>query len=121
VVETLQVARDRITPIGAAEAFVLRDRTVPLVSLARALDLPGHAHEVLDFPYAGARSPMVNTVVTMVGGQLSALAVDRFGERLDVMLKPLDGLLAGMTGIAGTTVLGDGRVLIVLDLQELLK
>ena len=36
------------------------------------------------------------------------------------MLKPIDGLLAGLPGIAGTTLLGDGRVLLVLDLQEIL-
>ena len=114
VVETLQAARDGIRPIGAAEVFVLRGRTVPLVSLAEALGLPGT-------DIAGAPLPTVNAVVTEVGGQLSALAVDRFGERLDVMLKPMDGLLAGMTGIAGTTLLADGRVLIVLDLQELLQ
>jgi len=38
---------------------------------------------------------------------------------MDVMLKPMDGLLGGMKGVAGTTLLGDGRVLIVLDVQEL--
>jgi two-component system chemotaxis sensor kinase CheA len=37
------------------------------------------------------------------------------------MLKPMEGLLSGMRGIAGTTLLGDGRVLLVLDLQELLR
>jgi two-component system chemotaxis sensor kinase CheA len=68
----------------------------------------------------GARPAMAKAVVTAVGGQLSALEVDGFGERLDVMLKPMDGLLAGMHGVAGTTLLGDGRVLIVLDLPELL-
>jgi two-component system chemotaxis sensor kinase CheA len=52
---------------------------------------------------------------------LSALQVDGFGERLDVMLKPMDGLLAGMRGVAGATLMGDGRVLIVLDLPELLQ
>jgi two-component system chemotaxis sensor kinase CheA len=46
--------------------------------------------------------------------------VDRLGERMHVMLKPMDGLLAGTPGVAGATLLGDGRVLIVLDLQELL-
>jgi two-component system chemotaxis sensor kinase CheA len=111
VVETLQVQRDRIIPVGAAEAFVLRGRTIPLVSLARTLDLTA----------GGKRSSTANAVVIEVGCQLGALEVDRFGERLDVMLKPMDGLLAGMTGVAGTSLLGDGRVLIVLDLQELLR
>jgi two-component system chemotaxis sensor kinase CheA len=37
------------------------------------------------------------------------------------MLRPVDGLLSGLPGIAGTTLLGDGRVLIVLDIPELLN
>jgi two-component system chemotaxis sensor kinase CheA len=53
--------------------------------------------------------------------QWAGLEVDRVGERMDVMLKPLEGLLAGMNGIAGTTLLGDGRVLLILDLDELLS
>ena len=40
---------------------------------------------------------------------------------MDVMLKPFDGLLAGMRGIAGSTLLGDGSVLLVLDLGELFQ
>ena len=48
------------------------------------------------------------------------MEVDRLGERMDVMLRPPDGLLAGVSGVAGTSLLGDGGVLIVLDLQELL-
>ena len=111
VVETLQIPRDQISAVGAAEAFVLRGRTVPLVRLDRTLGLAP----------SPVRSAEVKAVVTAVGGQLSALEVDGFGERLDVMLKPMDGLLAGMHGVAGTTLLGDGRVLIVLDLPELLQ
>jgi two-component system chemotaxis sensor kinase CheA len=37
------------------------------------------------------------------------------------MLKPLEGLLAGLPGIAGSTLLGDGSVLLVLDLAELIQ
>jgi two-component system, chemotaxis family, sensor kinase CheA len=111
IVETLQLARDGIVAIGAAEAFVLRGRTVPLISLARALD----ADSTIATP------SVANIVVIETGGQLAALEVDRFGERLDVMLKPMDGLLGGTTLVAGTTLLGDGRVLIVLDPLELLQ
>jgi two-component system chemotaxis sensor kinase CheA len=111
VVETVRTPRDRIATIGAGRAFVLRDRTIPLVSLAGALgedapDAPGEE---------------VTVMVTTVGGQLVGLEVDRIGERMDVMLKPMEGLLAGLPGIAGATLLGDGRVLLVLDLNELLQ
>ena len=60
-----------------------------------------------------------NVLIVSVGGQLGGLRVDRQGERLGVMLKPPEGLLAGVPGIDGTTLLGDGRVLIVLDLNEI--
>jgi two-component system chemotaxis sensor kinase CheA len=40
---------------------------------------------------------------------------------MEVILKPLDGLLSGMPGIAGTTLLGDGRILLVLDIAEMLQ
>jgi two-component system, chemotaxis family, sensor kinase CheA len=111
VVETVRVPRERIVRVGEAEAFVMRDRTLPLISLAGALGLPN----------AGRAAPHANVVVTATAGQFAALEVDGFGERLDVMLRPVEGLLAGVRGIVGTTLLGDGRVLIVLDMQELLQ
>jgi two-component system chemotaxis sensor kinase CheA len=48
------------------------------------------------------------------------VAVSGFAERIDVLLRPMSGLLAGMPGMLGTALLGDGRVLVVLDLPELL-
>ena len=60
-------------------------------------------------------------LIVSVAGQWGGLEVDRLGERLDVMLKPPEGLLAGVPGIDGTTLLGDGRVLIVLDLHEIVN
>jgi two-component system chemotaxis sensor kinase CheA len=110
VVETVRVPRARIQAIGEAAAFVLRNRTVPLVDLAATL---GRQR-------TGIAQAEATVVVTSVAGELGGLEVDRLGERFDAMLKPVDGLLAGMAGIAGTTLLGDGRVLLVLDLQEIL-
>jgi two-component system, chemotaxis family, sensor kinase CheA len=49
-----------------------------------------------------------------------ALEVDAIRDRLEVVLKPMQGLLANARGYLGTTLLGDGRVLLVLDLKELL-
>jgi two-component system chemotaxis sensor kinase CheA len=111
VVETVRIPAAAVTSVGAATAIVYRDRTVPLIELASALGAPG----------ASGAEAEITVVVTRVSGQLGALRVDGIGERLDVVLKPLDGLLAGMTGIAGTTLLGDGRVLLILDLGELVQ
>jgi two-component system chemotaxis sensor kinase CheA len=111
VVETVRLPRDRIMRVGAAQAVVLRERTIPLINLPDALGL---RRDSLD------DASQAHVVITSGAGQFAALEVDRFGDHLEVMLKPVDGLLSGFPGIAGTTLLGDGRVLIVLDIPELL-
>jgi two-component system chemotaxis sensor kinase CheA len=64
---------------------------------------------------------VAKVVIVSAAGQIGGVEVDRLGERLDVMLKPMEGLLGGIRGVAGTTLLGDGRVLVVLDVQEMLR
>ena len=46
--------------------------------------------------------------------------VDGFRERMEVIVRPLDGVLAGLSGFSGTALLGDGRVLLVLNLPDLI-
>jgi two-component system chemotaxis sensor kinase CheA len=111
VAETVRLPRERIAAIGGGRAFVLRDRTVPLIDLAATLG----AGEAAD------QADEINVVVASAAGQLGGLQVERLGQPMDVMLKPLDGLLSGTPGVAGATLLGDGRVLLVLDLAELLQ
>ena len=109
IVETVRVGRDAIAPVGAARAIVLRHRTVPVIDLGLAL---GRA--------SSASAADATVLVVSVDGQWGGLEVDRLGEPMDVMLKPPEGLLASVQGIDGTTLLGDGRVLIVLDLRAIL-
>jgi two-component system chemotaxis sensor kinase CheA len=111
VVETVRAPRDQIAPLGSMRAIVLRERTIPVLDLV----------EVLGEPRLSPATTDAILVIVETAGQLGGLEVDGVGERIEVMLKPMDGLLAGMPGIAGTTLLGDGRVLLVLDLPALLR
>jgi two-component system chemotaxis sensor kinase CheA len=108
VVETVLVPARHILPVGGGEAFVLRDRTVPLLRLADLLNTHG-----------AVTGSGVKVVVMPVRGDLVGLAVDGFAERMDVLMRPLTGILAGLPGVMGTTVRGDGRVLMILDVPEL--
>jgi two-component system chemotaxis sensor kinase CheA len=111
VIESVRVARGDIFPVGVSQAFVRRDRTIPIIDLGEAI--------------GGARrdrgSSEATLVVVAVADRYGAVEVDGLGERMDVMLKPMSGLLSGTTGIAGATLMGDGRVLLVLDLPGLLS
>ena len=108
---TVKVARADIVRIKSAEAFVLRDRVVPLIHLARLLDLMDETPE----------ADTVAVLIVRIDGQTIGLGVSGFGEGMEVILKPLSGLLADTAGFAGTALLGDGRVLLVLDLKELIR
>ncbi|WP_166802437.1 chemotaxis protein CheA [Microvirga pakistanensis] len=110
IVETVLLPASRVLPVRDAEAFVLRDRTLPLIRLAGLLGLP---------PGPEAASGM-KIVVMAVGDELVGIAVDGFAERIDALMRPLSGILSGMSGVMGTTLLGDGSVLMILDIPELL-
>jgi two-component system chemotaxis sensor kinase CheA len=92
---------------------VHRNRTIPVLDLGNVLD-GSQKRRICDEAHA-------TVVIAAVAGQWVGIQVDRPGERMEVILKPLDGLLSGTSGIAGTTLLGDGRILLVLDIAELLQ
>lgn len=106
----VKIPRDDIASIKGCEAFVLRGRVLPLVRLASLLELTEVA----------ATGDEIAVLVVRINGQTIGLAVSAFGEGMEVILKPLDGMLSAIAGYAGTALLGDGRVLLVLDLKELL-
>jgi len=109
VQETMRVAADRILPIREGEAFVVRNRTLPLLRLADLLNLPR-------LP----RPDDIRVLIATAGDERVGIEVDGFAERFDVVLRPMQGLLSGMPGVLGTALLGDGQVLMVLDLPELI-
>jgi two-component system chemotaxis sensor kinase CheA len=108
---TLRLTPDRVRRIKANDGFVLDDRVVPICSLAGLMQLP---------PRAGAVQGVRLVVVAELGGGVAGLEIDSIHDRLDVVLKPLQGVLAGVRSYAGTTLLGDGSVLLVLDLKEIM-
>lgn len=110
VVETTRLTADRIVSVRAGEAFQLRETVVPLVRLATLL-----GSEARD----GAAFQRV--VVTRVAGEPVGFAVDAILEPMDAAVRPMSGLLAGARGMVGSTLLANGAVLMILDLEALVS
>jgi two-component system, chemotaxis family, sensor kinase CheA len=111
VSETVRLAPERISQIKSNEGFVLRERVVPIISLAEVMKLPERSRDL-----AAARL----FLVIETGSKVTALEIDAIRDRLEAVLKPMQGLLAGARCYSGTTVLGNGQVLLVLDVKEII-
>lgn len=105
--ETLRIEAANIQPVRVGQAIVLRDAVLPYLSLAGLIGAASAST-------AGATVLIVETATGPV-----ALGVDRITNRLDVVLRPVAGLLARIPGALGTTLLGDGRLLVVLDVEAI--
>ena len=110
VAETCRISPDRILPIRSGEAFVLRNRTIPLVRLSDVLQLSEVPRRLND----------AKVLIVKSDNQSVGVEIDGVGERLDVLLRPMTGLLSAMPGVLGTALLGDGGILLILDLPELI-
>jgi chemotaxis protein histidine kinase CheA/ActR/RegA family two-component response regulator len=99
----------RSTLAGRA-AVVVQNDLYPLNMLAQLLSLP------VNEPDEKAPLLLVNT-----GGHRVALVVDEIKGKLDVVMKNLGPHLRHVHGVAGGTVMGNGRVVLILELSELLS
>src|SRR6266496_2059968 len=105
VVESLKFRPEEVNRIGGRETLRLRDRIVPLFRLAQLFGHEGRG--LLDHSYA---------VVLGRGDKRLGLAVDRLLGQQEVVIKALDPIVsAAGLGLAGATIMGDGRVVLILD------
>ena len=109
VVETVKVPAADIQRIRNEHVLVIREKLIPLCDLRVALG----------FEQAGERQEHSILVVSTPQGEFG-LIIDKFHEGIDVIQKPLEGVLAGYAHFSGTALLGDGRVLLIINVQEVL-
>ena len=109
VVELVRLAaedRHKIEKINQNEVYRLRDRLLPLVYLDRILELDdGGEREVCD----------LNIVVVQVGDDQFGLIVSEVFDTEEIVVKPVGHLLKDIDIYQGTTIMGDGRVIMILD------
>jgi two-component system, chemotaxis family, sensor kinase CheA len=112
VLETVRVGPSERRAVAGGEVMVRRGQLIPLLSVPSLLNQ--------------GTEPMRNAwdeqavLVVQHGDRSLGLCVDAFGGGQDVMLSPLPGVLAGLPTYAGSALLGDGTVLMVLNLEGLL-
>lgn len=109
VVESLQTVPDQIkTVAGNSRLLRVREDYVPLLDLASLYGLP-----------AAREGAQPIAVVVESQGQRLALEVDELLGQQQVVVKNLERNYRRITGVAGATILGDGRVALIVDVGSL--
>jgi two-component system chemotaxis sensor kinase CheA len=105
VVESIKYNPHDIHHVNGRPTLIIRDRIIPLLRVADLLELGGEP-EMKGY-----------AVIVGRGDKRVALLVDRLRGQQEVVIKALDAAVAGATmpAVAGATIMGDGRVVLILD------
>jgi len=99
--------------VHGVPVYRLRGRLLPLVYLDLEL---GIRTETADL---ASRSAGVNMVVLQAEGQHFGLIVDEITDTEEIVVKPLGRQLKSVSAYSGATIMGDGRVALILDVPGL--
>ena len=112
VVESFQVQADTIKTVGGSGRVVeVRDEYMPVVELEQVFNVPR-----FDFEHVSS----IMVVVEAEGGRVALLVDELLGQQ-QVVVKNLEANYRKVTDVSGATIMGDGRVALILDVGSLVR
>ncbi|PKL50642.1 MAG: hybrid sensor histidine kinase/response regulator [Candidatus Riflebacteria bacterium HGW-Riflebacteria-2] len=112
VIRTLRIKPEEIQTVENRETIRHNEKILSLVHLSDVLGLPETSSSALS---------MITMVVLATGDSQIAFVVDEVLEELQVLVKGLGRQLSRVRNITGATILGNGRVVAVLNVPDLMK
>jgi len=111
VSEIVRAKKSDIKLLGKTDAIVVRGKVIPVVHLHKLLGLEGANEEEFEL------------LITHLGDEKTklALVVDSVLRQQDILVKPLSETLKGLKGTSGATILGNGQVVLVLDVGQFIN
>jgi len=112
VEESLRIYSRDIRTVERREVFTLRNFTLPLLRLADAFNLHKDREETPDTKWF--------VVVTRSGEKIAGILVDALVRQQEVVIKSIGERLKTIPGIAGATEVGEGEIVLVVDVGSLI-
>ena len=112
VIEVLRVDNNEIRSVNQTEVIRLRDSVLPLLSLDKVLTFENDNKRDDDWQYV---------VIVGIAEKKYGIKVDDLVGQKEVVIKSLGNYLGNIHGIAGSTIMGDGKVVMILDIAELIN
>lgn len=107
--ETTMISKSDLKMVQSQEVVLLRGKVLPLVK----------ARYLLEFREHDNYEDVMYVVVVRKGEKQLGIIVDSLIGQQEIVIKSLGKLLAGIPGVAGATILGDGAVSLILDVGTL--
>ena len=101
---------DEVKMVQQQEIILLRNMVVPITRLANILDVPDAQIK---------QQKQLKIVIVRKGEKLSGLVVDGVIGQQEIVIKSLGKLLTGIKPLAGATILGDGNVALIVDVNAI--
>jgi two-component system chemotaxis sensor kinase CheA len=112
VLEAVKLKPHEISTVSGREVFRLRENVIPLISLSEATGLSNGSRDMND---------EMHVVVAKVGDRLAGFGVDALNEPQEIVVKSLGEYVGGARGVSGASILGDGRVVLIMDIPTLIS
>lgn len=112
VSEMVRIRKGEMKPLGGINAVVVRGQVLPVLHLHELLKLKGSTDE-----------EDIELLVTFIGDEEKklCLAVDSVVRQQDILIKSFNDALSNIRGVSGATILGDGQVVLVLDVAQFIN
>ncbi len=110
--ETLNIKEKEIEKLGRKNVFNLRGEIVSILKLSDLLELT----DLLD-----KTSSVYKVIIIKISDKKFGLIIDKIIAQQDIVLKSLGDILKNMKHISGATILGEGKVVILLDMLEIFE
>ncbi len=112
VVESFQVKDDAVNTVAQGSRLVkVRDEYMPVIELEKVFQVPR---------YDGGKSSDIMVVVEAEGSRVALLVDELLGQQ-QVVVKNLESNYRKVPNVSGATILGDGKVALILDTSALVR
>ncbi len=121
VVEVVNTDLNQIYSVNQSEVIRIRNQVFPLIRMDKVLKTP--VTDTSKVAKIGAEDTLENRYVVVVGlaDKRLGLVVDELLGQKEIVIKSLGEYLGHIRGMSGSTILGDGRVIMILDIEELIQ
>jgi two-component system, chemotaxis family, sensor kinase CheA len=112
ITETIEILPSEKKMLQQQETIILREEVIPIYRLQELLEIEQGGSAIPEFE---------NILIVEVSEARVGLLVDEVIGQQEIAIKSLDRFLKGVRGFSGATILGDGKIALILEVNSLIE